>query len=692
MELVIAEKPSVAYALARVLGAGTKHDGYLSGDKYLVSWCFGHLVGLCDADEYNPNLKKWDFESLPIIPEEWKLKVYPNGREQFKTLQKLLNHHNVSEIVNACDAGREGELIFRFVYEMSGCCKPFKRLWISSMEDGAIREGFRELKDGHEYDLLYQSALCRIRADWLVGINATRLFTSLYKRPLHVGRVQSPTLALLVEREKQIRDFVKEPYYTIALTHTKVKAESGRLERKSAENFIKLNQGADARVTSVERKNQKINPPKLFDLTALQRTANKLYGFTAQETLNSLQALYEKRLVTYPRTDSRYVTSDMIDTIVELIPAVRDRLELDKNDCANYEIIINDDKVSDHHAVIPTKEIASLSVKLSEKENKILTLVCIRFLEAVAEPCIAENTEFVIISGNMEFHAKSSIVLSNGWTALEEKLKEYFRISYTEDGADSVKQDNQIFDIYEGQALDSCQFKLQSHMTAPPKRYTEAALLSAMENAGKKETDPDTEKKGLGTPATRAGIIEKLLKTETVVRKGKTLVPTEKGMRLIDVLPQDIKSPSMTAEWENSLHQIMKGELSGSIFMDRIKAYVKDFVLEQRKVVSVSEITKMTAAVNNKEIIGTCPRCGAVVYEQKKSYSCCGSECDFVMWKDDYFFKRKQKKFTKTIAKAFLKNGEAKVKGLYSEDKDNKYDAIVVLNDTGGRVGYKLKF
>lgn len=692
MELVIAEKPSVAYALARVLGAGTKHDGYLSGGKYLVSWCFGHLVGLCDADEYNPNLKKWDFESLPIIPEEWKLKVYPNCREQFKTLQKLLNHHNVSGIVNACDAGREGELIFRFVYEMSGCCKPFKRLWISSMEDGAIREGFRELKDGHEYDLLYQSALCRIRADWLVGINATRLFTSLYKRPLHVGRVQSPTLALLVEREKQIQDFVKEPYYTIALTHTKVKAESGRLERKSAENFIKLNQGADARVTSVERKNQKINPPKLFDLTALQRTANKLYGFTAQETLNSLQALYEKRLVTYPRTDSRYVTSDMIDTIVELIPAVRDRLELDKNDCANYEIIINDDKVSDHHAVIPTKEIASLSVKLSEKENKILTLVCIRFLEAVAEPCIAENTEFVIISGNMEFHAKSSIVLSNGWTALEEKLKEYFRISYTEDGADSVKQDNQIFDIYEGQALDSCQFKLQSHMTAPPKRYTEAALLSAMENAGKKETDPDTEKKGLGTPATRAGIIEKLLKTETAVRKGKTLVPTEKGMRLIDVLPQDIKSPSMTAEWENSLHQIMKGELSGSIFMDRIKAYIKDFVLEQRKVVSVSEITKMTAAVNNKEVIGTCPRCGAVVYEQKKSYSCCVSECDFVMWKDDYFFKRKQKKFTKTIAKAFLKNGEAKVKGLYSEDKDNKYDAIVVLNDTGGRVGYKLKF
>lgn len=687
MILVIAEKPSVGAAIGKVLGASCRKDGYLEGNNYIVSWCVGHLVGLADASSYDERFAKWRYSDLPIVPDEWLFEVPKDKQKQFKVLCDLMLDKRVTELVCATDAGREGELIFRLVYKKAGCTKPFKRLWISSLEDSAIREGFAHLRSSGEYDRLYEAALARSKADWIVGINGTRLFSTLYHKKLVVGRVQTPTLAMLVEREGKISTFHKEKYFNVHISKENLTAD---LEKVKTEEEAKAVAAAcdkkQAVVSSLKKETKTVNPPKLYDLTTLQREANRYFGFTAQQTLDLVQSLYEKKLLTYPRTDSQFITEDMESTARQVIGIVSRKLPLFEGITHEPDIgrITNNAKVTDHHAIIPTVQLENQDLtELPESEQKIIRLVAMRLLSATGEKHIYDETSVTLTCEGFEFKAKGKTVVQDGWKAIERRFKETLKSKEKDEPERSLPSLN------EKDILSSVDASVTEHYTSPPKSYTEDSLLSAMETAGNAEFDDDTEKKGLGTPATRAGIIEKLVKGGFVERKGKSLVPTKDGNNLVCVLPEQITSPTMTAEWENTLMQIERGNADADKFLSGIVGMTSDLV-KAYPFLSEAEANRFDTG---RESIGKCPRCGSPVYVGKGNYYCSNKECSFCMWEDNKFFTSKKKKLTKKIAAELLDKGWCRVTGLYTPKRPQLYDAVIRLDDAGGKyVSFKMEF
>ena len=684
-QLVIAEKPSVARSIAAVIGASEKQNGYWQGSGYLVSWCIGHLVSFAEAGQYDEKYCKWRYEDLPILPQPWQFIVPDEKKQQFEIVRSLLNRPDVDSVTAATDAGREGELIFRFVYQMADCTKPVKRLWISSMEDAAIREGFANLRPDSDYDALYQSALCRAKADWLVGINATRLFSVLYHKTLTVGRVQTPTLKMLVDRDAKILRFQKEKYYTVGIQSGSMKADSERISDAETANSLKEKcTGAAAVCTSVKREKKTEQSPKLYDLTTLQREANRLFGFTAKQTLDYAQQLYEKKLLTYPRTDSQYLTEDMGQTAQHLVSDLLGLLSFTQGLDLTPDVgrVLNSKKVSDHHAIIPTAEFAKQGFAgLAESECKLMNLVCSKLLCAVAAPHEYETVTAVFSCAGNEFTAKGKTVLIPGWKEIDRRFRSTLKVDTEEEVL------NTLPGLVEGQSF-SVAADISEHFTSPPKAYTEDTLLSAMERAGAEDMPENAERKGLGTPATRAAILEKLVQMGFVQRKGKQLVPTKDGINLAVVLPENLTSPTLTAEWENRLTEIAKGSADPDEFMAEIEAQVRQLV----KTYSCISADKQNLFQSERVLIGRCPRCGENVYEGKKNFYCGNRGCQFVMWKNDRFFEQRKKAFTPKIAAALLKNGKAKIKGLYSEKTGTTYDATVLLADTGGKyVNYRVE-
>ena len=689
--LIIAEKPSVAATIAAALGAKEKKDGYIAGNGCLVSWCVGHLVQLAEAAAYGEQYKKWSYDSLPILPQEWQYAVASDKGKQFKILKDLMHRADVSEVVNACDAGREGELIFRFVYDVAGCKKPMRRLWISSMEESAIKAGFASLKDGKEYDPLYSSALCRAKADWIIGINMTRLFSCLYGKTLNVGRVQTPTLKMLVDRDAAITTFKKEKYYHVRLSLSGVEAASAKIHAaEEAGNLKAACEAAQAVCTSVTREKKTVAPPKLFDLTSLQREANRIYGYTAKQTLDLAQALYEKKLLTYPRTDSSYLTDDMGGTAAQIAALLAGKLPFMQGADFTPEIsrLLDSKKVSDHHAIIPTMELAKADLAaLPESERNILTLAGARLLMACAEPHIFEAVTAVFSCAGQEFTAKGKTVLAEGWKGLERRFMATLKKKADTEDDEENALSLDVPPFAEGQTFDNPQAAVTEHFTTPPKPHNEASLLSAMERAGNEETDPDAERRGLGTPATRAAIIEKLVKGGFVERKGKQLIPTKSGIELVCVLPEVLTSPQLTADWENNLTQIAKGNADPDSFMTGIETMTRELV-STYPFLSDKEKERFK---EEKPVIGKCPRCGANIYEGRKNYYCANRDCAFAMWKNDRFFEERKVTFSPKIAAALLKDGKAKVKKLYSPKTGKTYDGTILLADTGGKyVNYRI--
>ena len=689
--LIIAEKPSVAATIAAALGAKEKKDGYIAGNGCLVSWCVGHLVQLAEAAAYGEQYKKWSYDSLPILPQEWQYAVASDKGKQFKILKDLMHRADVSEVVNACDAGREGELIFRFVYDVAGCKKPMRRLWISSMEESAIKAGFASLKDGKEYDPLYSSALCRAKADWIIGINMTRLFSCLYGKTLNVGRVQTPTLKMLVDRDAAITTFKKEKYYHVRLSLSGVEAASAKIHAADeAGNLKAACEAAQAVCTSVTREKKTVAPPKLFDLTSLQREANRIYGYTAKQTLDLAQALYEKKLLTYPRTDSSYLTDDMGGTAAQIAALLAGKLPFIQGADFTPEIsrLLDSKKVSDHHAIIPTMELAKADLAaLPESERNILTLAGARLLMACAAPHIIEAVTAVFSCAGQEFTAKGKTVLAEGWKGLERRFMATLKKKADTEDDEENALSLDVPPFAEGQTFDNPQAAVTEHFTTPPKPHNEASLLSAMERAGNEETDPDAERRGLGTPATRAAIIEKLVKGGFVERKGKQLIPTKSGIELVCILPEVLTSPQLTADWENNLTQIAKGNADPDSFMTGIETMTRELV-STYPFLSDKEKERFK---EEKPVIGKCPRCGANIYEGRKNYYCANRDCAFTMWKNDRFFEERKVTFSPTIAAALLKDGKAKVKKLYSPKTGKTYDGTILLADTGGKyVNYRI--
>ena len=622
MQLVIAEKPSVAQSIAGVLGATERKDGYMEGNDYIVSWCVGHLIELAQPESYDEALQKWTYESLPIIPDTWQHEVKSDTKAQYKVLYQLMHDNRVDSVVCATDAGREGELIFRLTYNMAGCDKPMQRLWISSMEESAIKEGFSNLRPGSEYDHLYESALCRQEADWLVGINGTRLFTVLYGgKALKVGRVQTPTLAMLVDREAKIMNFKKEAYYVAHILGNGLEAVSEHISDKAEEEKIEGPcTNGQAIVTAVVKEEKWIAPPKLYDLTTLQRDANRLFGFTAKQTLEYTQSLYEKKLVTYPRTDSQYLSDDMEGTARNVIEAIFNSLLFEQNIMFNPDVkkVLNSKKVTDHHAIIPTMEIIKQDLKaIPESEMKILSLCANRLLCATAKKHIYNSTKAELTCNGMVFKVSGKEIWENGWKDFDDFFKNSYKTSEDKKDSDDTKK---LPELTEGMTITVEDTRVSEHFTQPPKHYTEDSLLSAMERAGSEDMDDDVERKGLGTPATRADIIEKLVKDGFVKREKKQMIPTEDGMKLITVLPDVVKSPKLTADWENELTQVSKGEVSAGQFMSGIKAMVSDLVKTYH---SVSDEQKnMFGAGNTQEVFGVCPKCGGDVVKGKFGAYC----------------------------------------------------------------------
>ena len=691
-KLVIAEKPSVAHSLAAVIGATARKDGYLEGNGWRVSWCVGHLAGLADADSYDPKYAKWRYDDLPILPADWQMTVGKDKKKQFDVLKKLMNAPDVTEVVNACDAGREGELIFRSVYELAGCQKPMKRLWISSMEDSAIREGFANLRPGAEYDGLRDAALCRAKADWLVGINATRLFSVLYHRTLNIGRVMSPTLALIVQREAEIDGFKPVPFYTVTLELPGFTVAGERMKDKAAaEQLQSACQSAVATVKQVERKDKSEKPPALYDLTTLQRDANRLLGYTAQQTLDYLQNLYEKKLCTYPRTDSRYLTSDMAEGLPVLVNLVANAMTFRKGIAisCDADAVINDKKVTDHHAVIPTRNIQNADLSgLPVGERAVLELVALRLLCAVAQPHTYAETSVTVECAGVEFSAKGRTVKHPGWRALDAA---YCANLKNIPEADKETESKALPKLTEGQSLPLSGTVVKEGKTSPPKHFTEDTLLSAMETAGKEDMPEDAERKGLGTPATRAGILEKLVSAGFLERKKSKkivqLMPSHDAVSLITVLPEQLQSPLLTAEWEYRLGEIECGELPPEDFMAGISAML-------RELVGTYQVIKGTEHLFSppREVVGRCPRCGGEVAEMQKGFFCQNEACRFAIWKNNKWWAAKKKQPTKVVVAALLKDGRARLTGCYSEKTGKTYDATVVLEDDGQYVSFRLEF
>ena len=678
-QLVIAEKPSVAQSLAAVLGAGQRREGYLEGNGWLVSWCVGHLAELADAAAYNPAYAKWRKEDLPILPESWRFTIAKDKRDQFDVLRTLLRREDVSEVVNACDAGREGELIFRTVYALAGCSKPISRLWISSMEDEAIREGFAHLRPGREYDGLHQAALCRSKADWLVGINATRLFSLLYGCTLNIGRVVSPTLALVVQREAEIATFQPEPFYMVELDCDGLSLAGDRkASKKEAQEAAARCQGSAAVVQSVERWEKTEKPPALFDLTTLQREANRTLGYTAQQTLDYLQALYDKKLSTYPRTDSRYLTDDMEAGVPALVEAAASICGVTAPETVLAGQVCDSARVSDHHAVVPTASAGKADLEaLPIGEREILRLVSLGLLRAVCPPCRSAETCITAVCGGDPYTVKWRSVLSPGW-------KVYAQTADAEAGSGPDG-------LTEGQTLPVAAAQVKSGKTTPPKHHTEDSQLSAMEMAGKEDMPEDAERQGIGTPATRAAILEKLVSAGFVERKRAkktvSLLPTPLGTALITVLPEQLQSPTLTAEWEHRLKEVERGTLAPGDFMDEIAAMLRELVETCRPVEGSAVLFPST-----REAVGRCPRCGGTVTEGRQGFFCENRACGFAIWKNSKWWENKKKTPTKAIVAALLKDGRTQISGLWSEKTGKTYTATVALTDDGTRASFRLEF
>ena len=674
-KLVIAEKPSVGKSIATILGADGHENGYFIGNGYIVSWCFGHLAGLADAEIYNSDYAKWNLKDLPIVPEQFRFSIRSDKRKQFDVLCALMRRDDVHTVVNACDAGREGELIFHTAYDLAGCTKSIERLWISSMEDNAIREGFAQLKPGCNYDGLHSAALCRAKADWLVGINATRYFSLLYGRTLNIGRVVSPTLALLVQREAEISAFQSEPFYTVQLDCGFIAASDRMKDKKEANSLAAACKGKDAVIKVLSHKEKSEKAPTLYDLTTLQREANRSLGYTAQQALDYLQALYEKKLCTYPRTDSRFLTDDMEASVPTLVAAAAAICGLSLPAAVNAKQVCNSKKVSDHHAVVPTVSAGRADISaLPVGEREILKLTAKALLSAVSNPYRYTETSVIVECAGHSFSVKGKTVINAGW-----------RIYAPEEKAEALPK------LAEGQMLAVSAVTVKEGKTTPPKHHTEDTLLSAMETAGAKDAPEDAERKGLGTPATRAGILEKLVSSGFVERKKSkkivNLLPTSSGTALITVLPEQLQSPQLTAEWEHRLKEIERGTLNAADFLNGIAVMLRDLI-QTYQPISGAEVL----FPSGREIVGKCPRCGANISETAKGFLCENRTCTFALWKDSKFFRAKKKQLAKSIAAALLKDGRVSLKDCYSEKTGKTYDAVVALDDTGKYVNFKLEF
>ena len=675
MRMILAEKPSVAQSVAAVLGADQKKNGYLQGENDIVSWCIGHLIELAPPEIYDARYAKWRREDLPIVPSVWESVVSDGTKKQFAVLKDLLNRTDVDEVVCATDAGREGELIFRMAHEKTGCAKPVKRLWISSLEESAIREGFRALKPGSAYDALYRAALCRAQADWLVGINGTRLYSRLYGTKLNVGRVMTPTLAMVAQREKEIAAFQVERFYTVQLS-CGFPAQSGRIKtREEAERIRASCHCKKAAVKQIERRQKKEKPPKLYDLTALQRDANRIYGYTAQQTLDYAQTLYEKKLATYPRTDSRFLTHDLRDRLPALIECVAQVLPFASGLplAVHTQQVIRDEKVSDHHAIIPTQNMTREALaRLPMGERSILTLLAVRLLAATGEPCETDEVTVMLDCEGHDFTAKGSTVRQMGYRVFEET----FRGSLG--SRERKEQEYPIPPLEIGQTVGPVVATIREGQTTPPKRYTEDTLLAAMETAGSKDAPEDAERKGLGTPATRAGTLEKLVDVGFVVRRGeqkaKSLYPTEKAAALIAVLPENLRSPMMTAQWEQRLKRIEHGQEEAAGFMDDIVRMVTELVQSAQPVPDAQKLFP-----SDRPSVGTCPCCGATVTETAKGFFCESRICRFGIWKDNRFFAQIGQSVNKGMVEALIRDGAAKLKGLRSKKTGRRYDATLKM-------------
>ena len=670
---------------AKVLGATNRKGGYLEGNGYLVSWCVGHLVELAPPNVYDAKYVKWSIADLPILPQKWQYLVSTSTKKQFGILQKLMHRPDVESVICATDAGREGELIFRLVYQQAGCKKPFTRLWLSSMEENAIREGFAHLKPSTEYDALYNAALCRERADWMVGINTSRLFSCLYGQPLAVGRVMTPVLAMTVVREAAIAAFVPQKFYTVELELTSgCTASSRRIsEKDAAENLLaECRKEMISTIQKVTRKEKSENPPLLYDLTALQRDANRLLGFTAQQTLDYAQSLYEKRLITYPRTDSRFLTEDMAASLPGLVTDTGRAFAVEEPFPIHVQQVINGSKVTDHHALLPTKSMANADLAaLPAGERNVLRLISARLLCAVGEPHRYAETTLTTICAEEEFSAKGKVVLSDGWKAVERKMLGEL--------LGKQKEPAVLPDVQEQSQCCVTGAELKEGQTSPPKSYTEDTLLSAMQAAGADSMPEGVERQGIGTPATRAATIEKLVQKGFLERKGnkktKVLLPTDKGKALITVMPEEIQSPEMTADWETKLLQIERGEMEPSEFMTEIKEMISSLV-------TTTEAAKGANALMKNKIIGVCPNCGANVVEREKGWFCENRECRFVLWKDNAFFKRLGKRLDAHAADKLLRDGRVRLKGCKSA-KGKTYNATVLLScEADGRSKFSLEF
>lgn len=687
--LVIAEKPSVAQSYAKNLSAYKKQDGYMEGENCLVSWCLGHLAEYARPEEYDERYAKWQFDDLPIIPEKWKLQVSADKKKQFSVLKDLMNREDIEYLVNGCDAGREGELIFQRVYDLSGCRKPVRRLWISSMEDEAIRNGFHEMKDAGFYSNLCMAAVCRAQADWLIGMNATRAYTTKYYKKLVVGRVQTPTLAMLTERQDRIEHFQKETFYRVELTDGKLVAVSENITNKAdAELLAALCDGSEAIITELKRERKKVSPPKLYDLTSLQREANRYFGFTAKKTLDLLQELYEEKLVTYPRTDSRFVTEDMIGIVEELagkMPLMLPFVEYGQLG-HNIKRVVNNAKVSDHHAILPTKEAVEKGiVDLPVDKKNLMILIGQQVIQAVGEDYLYEQTDVTVNCQKNEFTARGKTAVQMGFKDVEKAFRSHCVKAEKED---TDKQLEIPYGYQKGMQLFNIKAETSTHYTSPPKSFNEDTLLAAMETAGNKEFDEKTEKKGLGTPATRASTIEKLVASGYAQRKGKQIIPTAEGRELIRVMPENLKSAGLTAEWENRLLLMERGELNGEQFMDDIVTMLEEILNGCRKIPDEERNRFQTA----KELIGKCPVCGSDIFEGKRNFYCSNRQCDFALWKDNRFLEGMEKKLDKKMAKELLDKACTHVKGLYSKKKDARFDADLLMTLENGKPKFHLEF
>jgi DNA topoisomerase-3 len=688
--LVIAEKPSVAQSYAKNLSAYKREDGYLEGESCIVSWCLGHLAEYAQPEEYDPKYEKWQFDDLPILPEVWKLKVSKDKKKQFDVLKGLMNRSDVEYLVNGCDAGREGKLIFQRVYDLAGCRKPVKRLWISSMEDAAIQKGFQTMKSEEEYKNLCMAAVCRAQADWLIGMNGTRAYTTRYFKRLVVGRVQTPTLAMLAERQERIEHFQKEAFYKVALTDGKLTVVSENIANEEAADLLAaLCNGSTAVVTQMKKEDKKAFPPRLYDLTSLQREANRYFGYTAKRTLDMLQELYEEKLVTYPRTDSQFVTEDMKDSVEELVGKMPVLLPFVDYGQLGHGIkrVINNAKVSDHHAILPTKEAVEKGIAdLPADKKNLMMLICQQLVQATGEEYLYEQTDITVKCQEHDFKARGKIPVQMGFKEVEKAFKHLYVKAEPVEGKE--KETSIPAGYEEGMRLFPVKADKTTHYTSPPKPFNEDTLLAAMETAGNKEFDSETEKKGLGTPATRASIIEKLVSSGYAQRKGKQILPSTEGKELVKVMPEYLKSAVMTAEWENQLLMMEKGQITDTQFMGEITSLVRK-ILEVCREIPEEERRRFQT---EREVIGKCPVCGCDVFEGKQNFYCSNRQCDFALWKENRFLGSMEKNLDKKMARELLDTACTHVKGLYSKKKDMKFDADLLLTLEDGKPRFHLEF